>query len=170
MPPQACRERNGTAPTANRGRAWRTTVMARAGRKPFRLKHLKKLAVSPLVKTRLEWLLKSLSGECTVPEACAALGINESRFHKLRSDWLQASAERLEPGRPGRRAQAKSPETRQIIALEDKVRSLEVQLRAAEVRAELAQALPQVVRAAGGAGKKRPRPARLSRPAASRRR
>jgi hypothetical protein len=134
--------------------------MARAGRKPFRLKHLKRLAASPLAKARLEWLLKSLSGECTVPEACAALGINESRFHKLRSDWLQAIAERLEPGRPGRRAQTELPEARQITALEDKVRELEVQLRAAEVRAELAQALPHVVRAAGGAGKKRPSLAR----------
>jgi len=84
--------------------------MARAGRKPFRLKHLKKLAVSPLAKTRLEWLLKSLFGECTVPEACQTLGINESRFHKLRSDWLQAIAASLEPGRPGRRAKAVSPE------------------------------------------------------------
>jgi hypothetical protein len=137
--------------------------MARAGRKPFRLKHLKKLAVSPSARRRLEWLLKSLGGECTVPEACAALGINESRFHKLRSNWLQASAASLEPARPGRRAKVESPEAGQIAALEDKIRELEVQLRAAEVRAELAQALPHVVRAAGGAGKKRPSLARSSR-------
>jgi hypothetical protein len=138
--------------------------MARVGRKPFRHKHLKKLAVSPLARTRLEWLLKSLSGECMVPEACAALGINESRFHKLRSDWLQVIAESLEPGRPGRRAKVESPEARQIAALEDKVRTLEMELHAAQVRAELAQALPQVVGAARGAGKKRPRPTKFQKP------
>ncbi len=129
--------------------------MARVGRKPFGLRHLKKLAVSPLAKTRLEWLLKSLSGACTVPEACAALGITESRFHKLRGDWLQAAAQRLEPGRPGPRPEVVSAESEQVAALEERVRSLEVELRVSQVRAELAQALPHVVGAPGGAGKKR---------------
>lgn len=133
--------------------------MARVGRKPFRFKHLKKLAASPRAKTRLEWLLKSLTGECTVPEACEALGINESRFHKLRGDWLQAAAASLEPGRAGRRPKVVSPAP-QVAALEDKLRTLEVELQAAPVRAELAQALPQVV-GMGRGGKKaaaRPRP------------
>jgi hypothetical protein len=135
--------------------------MARVGRKPFRLKHLKRLAASPLAKARLEWLLKSLSGECTVPDACAALGINESRFHKLRGDWLQAAAACLEPGRAGRRPKAVSPEAQEVAALQDKLRAVEVELHASQVRAELAQALPQVVGVGRGgkkAGAKRPRP------------
>lgn len=134
--------------------------MARVGRKPFRLKHLEGLAASPLARTRLEWLLKSLAGECTVPEACVALGVNESRFHYLRRDWLQAAAESLEPGRPGRRPKAASAEAEQVAALEDKVRALELELRASQVRAELAQALPHVVGAGRGPGKKRPAPTR----------
>jgi hypothetical protein len=135
--------------------------MAQVGRKPFRLKHLKKVAASPLAKMRLGWLLKSLSGECTVPEACEALGINESRFHKLRGDWLQAAAKCLEPGRAGRRPKVVSPEAQQVAGLEDKVRALEVELHASQVRAELAQALPQVVGVGRGGkkgGAKRPRP------------
>ena len=125
--------------------------MAQVGRKPFRLRHLEKVAASSLAKTRLEWLLKSLSGECTVPEACGALGINESRFHKLRGDWLQAAAKCLEPGRAGRRPKVVSPEAQELAAQKDKLRALEIELHASQVRAELAQALPQVV---GRGGKK----------------
>jgi hypothetical protein len=142
--------------------------MARVGRKPFRLKHLDRLAASPLAKIRLEWLLKSLSGECTVPEACAALGINESRFHQLRGDWLQAAAASLEPGRPGPRPKEASPEAAEIAALEGEVRGLKLELHASQVRAELAEALPHVVGLEHPAGKKTTgtaaaRPARSSR-------
>ena len=128
--------------------------MARVGRKPFRWRHLDRLAASPLAKLRLAWLLKSLSGECTVPEAYTAMGINESRFHKLRSDWLQAAAASLEPGRPGPRPKVVTPEAEKIAALEEQVRALEVELRASQVRAELAQALPHVVGLGRGPGEK----------------
>ena len=138
-------------------------MAARVGRKPFRLKHLKRLAASPLARRRLEWLLKSLSGECTVPEACVALGINESRFHKLRGDWLQAAAESLEPGRPGRRPKRVSPEAEQVATLREQVRRLELQWETSQVRAELAQSLPQVARGAAGTPKKTTGPKTASR-------
>jgi len=120
--------------------------MAKAGRKPLGLQHVeRKVEASDLAKLRLKTILATLAGELTIPAACERLEINESRFHKLRDDWLQAAAASLEPGRPGRRPAAVSPDAERVAELQSQVEELELQLRTAEVRAELAQALPHVV-------------------------
>jgi multidrug efflux pump subunit AcrA (membrane-fusion protein) len=129
--------------------------MAKAGRKPLGLAHVeRKVEASDLAKLRLKMILATLSGELTIPEACARLEINESRFHKLRDDWLQAAAARLEPVRPGRRPAPVSPDAARVAELQAQVRELEVQLQAASVRAELAHVLPHVVGRVPAAEKK----------------
>ena len=65
--------------------------MERVGRKPRKLQHVEKLTGSEQAKERLKWILATLSGEATIPEACRALEINESRFHQVRNEWLQAA-------------------------------------------------------------------------------
>jgi hypothetical protein len=92
----------------------------------------------------------------TVPEACARLGICEAWFHALRGAWLQEALELLEPrrlGRPPRVAEASEPSSR-LRALEAENAAWRQQWAAAEVRRELAAALPHVVHAPEEAGKK----------------
>jgi hypothetical protein len=90
--------------------------------------------------------LQTLSGECSVGEACAALGICESRFYEQRGQWLQASLELLEPRLPGRPPKAGSPvASEEVRDLRTRVRELEAQAAALEVQAELACSLPHVV-------------------------
>jgi hypothetical protein len=120
--------------------------MAKAGRKPLGLQHVEcKVEASDIAKLRLKTILATLAGELTIPEACVRLDIRESRFHKLRDEWLQAAADSLEPARPGRRPAPVSPDAEQVGELREQVHVLEAQLRMAEVRAELAQVMPHVV-------------------------
>ena len=78
------------------------------------------------------------------------LGIGESRFHALRNEWLQGSLELLEPRRMGRPPQASAPAEfcRRLEAVEAENRELAEQLAVADVRRELAEALPDLGRTA----------------------
>jgi hypothetical protein len=130
--------------------------MGRKGRKPQGTRHVERLSGSELAKQRLTIILQTLRGELTVPEACARLGICEARFHALRSAWLQEALESLEPRRLGRPPQA--VELGELLSrlqtLETENATLRQQLTAAEVRRELAEALPHVVRDSAAAAKK----------------
>ena len=76
--------------------------MASVGRKPLATGHVDRLDGSERAKERMTIILETLRGQMTIPVACQALGVCESRFHALRQDWLQESLELLEPRRPGR--------------------------------------------------------------------
>ena len=130
--------------------------MGRKGRKPQGTQHVERLSGSESAKQRLTTILETLRGELTVPEACARLGIHESRFHALRNAWLQEALDLLEPRRLGR-----PPQTVDVAELLSRLQTSETenatlrqQLLAAEVRRELAEALPHVVRASDEAPKK----------------
>jgi transposase-like protein len=78
-------------------------------------------------KRRLEVILKTLHGEMTVAEACAELGIGESRFHEIRNLALEGALDALRPGRGGRpRKDAPTPE--EVEELRRKVRELKWEL------------------------------------------
>ena len=112
--------------------------MSRAGRKPQGWKLIDDLTGDAQSKARVKVFLQTLSGECTVDEACTLLGIKPSRFFKLRGDWLQESVDLLAPkpiGRP-RENRDESASTELKQQLDD----LKQQLLAAELRARLAEA------------------------------
>ena len=135
------------------------------GRKPTGPAAVERLAGSAEAKQRLRVVLETLAGRCRVGEACARLGISEPRFDQLRAQVLQAGLDRLEPravGRPPRPAV-----DAQVRALEARVAELEIELRAARVREEIALALPQVQLTPGEPQKKA---SRRRRPTRSRRR
>jgi hypothetical protein len=111
-----------------------------AGRKPQGIEQVAHLPGSAAAKRRLEVLLANLSGQLTVAEACAALGLHESRFFELRKRWLAESVLTLEPERPGRPAHVLTADQQQIAALQDDLGGLRWKLRAAELREELALA------------------------------
>jgi hypothetical protein len=123
---------------------------------------VERLAGSPAAKERLRVVLETLAGGCRVGEACARLGISEPRFDQLRTQVLQAGLDRLEPrvvGRPPRPAG-----DAHVRALEARVAELEIELRAARVREEIALALPQVQVAPAAPEKKAPRRRSPTRP------
>jgi hypothetical protein len=132
------------------------------GRKPSGPAAVERLAGSAEAKQRLRVVLETLTGACRVGEACARLGISEPRFDQLRAQVLQAGLDRLEPravGRPPRPARDD-----QVRALEARVAELEIELRAARVREEIALALPQVQLTPSEPPKKAPRRRSSARP------
>jgi hypothetical protein len=76
--------------------------MIRVGRKPQGADLLRPLPGSSHAKQRMHWFLQTLSGQRTVPEACAALEVGPSRFFAQRAAWLQEALALLEPRSPGR--------------------------------------------------------------------
>jgi hypothetical protein len=132
------------------------------GRKPSGPAAVERLAGSPQAKQRLRVVLETLTGACRVGEACARLEIREPRFDQLRTQVLQAGLDCLEPrpvGRPPRPAGDDH-----VRALEARVAKLEIALRAARVREEVAVALPQVQVVPAALEKKVPRRRRPARP------
>ena len=125
--------------------------MTRFGRKPQGAGLVTPLAGSEHAKRRMTLFLQTLSGQCSVPEACGELGIGQSRFFAQRSAWLQQSLALLEPRSPGRPPKPDSAAGGDMRQLQDRLRHLEARSAAVEVQAELASLLPHVVR--------RPRPA-----------
>jgi hypothetical protein len=120
--------------------------MTRAGRKPLGPQLVERLEGSQRAKRRLQVILETLAGTRSIPEACEILGICESMFHRLRAEVLQTALDRLEPRPLGRPRHAITVETQQVDALEQEVEELRTELQASQVREELAQILPAVVR------------------------
>jgi hypothetical protein len=144
--------------------------MARRGRKPTGANLVDRLAGSLHAKIRLKVIVETLASQCTIPEACQRLGIHESMFHKLRAEVLQTALSRLEPRPLGRPPLASAPEEQRLREVETENQRLQVELRAAEVRRELAESLPRLSRPASGPGKKTTRPTPKRRKTRSRRR
>lgn len=98
-----------------------------------------------IAKERAKAVYETMAGTSRVQEVCERLGISEPRFEQLRKQVVDAALERLTPRRAGRPARTRSPELERIRALEAEVAELNVKLKAALVRAEIAVALPNVV-------------------------
>lgn len=122
------------------------------GRKPAGPAYVRQLVGSGPAKERLEVILQTLAGGLSLREACARLGVGPTRLHVLRQAVLQAALACLEPQPVGRPRRPSPPAD--VTTLEDRVADLEVELRTARVREEVALILPQVAAAAGPAGKK----------------
>ena len=133
--------------------------MSRSGRKPLGAGHVERLSGSELAKLRLTMILKTMLGELTVAEACAQLGICESRFHALRHEWLQQALELLEPRRVGRPPQVETEPMRQIAQLEATLEAVEQEVDAAEVRRQITEIRPRVAVPTEPTGKKTTAPA-----------
>jgi transposase-like protein len=128
--------------------------MARRGRKPTGAQLLAHMEGSERAKTRLKAILETLSGQRTIPEVCQELGIQESMFHRVRSEVLQTALDRLEPRPLGRPRLPTSAEDGRVAELEEENLRLRVELKAADVRRELAENLPRLAKPADRPGKK----------------
>jgi len=112
--------------------------MTHPGAKPLGPELVEHLPGSEQAKTRLKTMLRAMQGELTVPEACALLGIHETRFYVQRAQTLQAALESLEARPAGRPRRVVSPaaanQEQRIAELEQQVRELQLDLQAAEIR------------------------------------
>lgn len=100
-------------------------------------------------RERLKTVLQTITGELTVVQACEKLCITEAAFYRMRWKALEGAVEGLEPrpaGRPGRQL---SPEEDRIAELEKELKLREVQLFAAQVREEIALAMPHLLKKSG---------------------
>ena len=129
--------------------------MTRLGRKPTGTKLLDKFTASPQAQARMRVILETVSGQKTIPEACAELGIGEAMFHRIRDQALRAGLDALEPKPMGRPRTATAAQQSQVAALEQEQKDLKIALRAAEVRAEIAQSMPHLLSRKGRSEKKR---------------
>ncbi len=120
--------------------------MPRRGRKPTGTNLVEHLEGSERAKARLKAILETLSGQRSIPEVCGELGIQESMFHRVRSEVLQTALDRLEPRPLGRPPRQVSPQDVREAELEEKNLRLQLELKAAEVRRELAEKLPRLAK------------------------
>lgn len=123
--------------------------MAQRGRKPTGAQLVEHLEGSEHAKARLKVILETLAGGRTIPDACEELGIQESMFHRVRSEVLQTALGRLEPRPLGRPPKIASAEDRHAAELEAEILKLRAELKAAEIRRELAENLPRLGRTTG---------------------
>jgi transposase-like protein len=112
---------------------------------------VERLEGSALAKARLRAVLLTLTGQRTVAQACQQLGVSETRFHELRRQMLAAALAGLEPRPTGRPPRGPVESGGRVAELEAAVRALELELRAAQVREEIALILPHVRQRAGRA-------------------
>lgn len=117
-----------------------------AGRKPMGPRLVQHLDGSTWAKRRMEVILETIAGTRTVRGACDRLGIEEAMFFRIRTQALQACLERLEPRPAGRPPASSSPEYRQMVELTQRLAEKELELKAAEVRLEVAGVIPQLIR------------------------
>jgi hypothetical protein len=108
------------------------------GRYPAGVEYVDKLEGAEADKERLKAVLKTLSGEMRLLEACDRLGIRETRFHQLRDRALQGALDALTPrplGRPRRHSVA---DAERIHELEQALAEKELEMQQALVREEVA--------------------------------
>ena len=102
-------------------------------------------------------ILRTLSGELSVGEACEKLGVSEPHLHRLRERALAGAAEALEPRPAGRRAEVPDPVDARVAELEAQLDELTLELRASQVREQIAVPMPSLLQPPGGQKKKRRR-------------
>src|SRR5262245_49032404 len=131
------------------------------GRWPSGPEYLNKLDGSVETKERLKAILDMMYGEVRLLEACAQLGISETRIHQLREQAMRGALTAIAPRPAGRPSRVLASEAEQIRALQARVRELEQALHESQVREEIALVLPHLGRTSSteedpalGSGKK----------------
>ena len=117
----------------------------RRGRPPAGGEVVDHLEGSAQAKDRLRAILEVMQGRITVGQACARLGITESRLHALRRELLQGALQAAEPKARGRPPAQADCDPEQLAELREANRQLRVELQSARVREELALVMPEVL-------------------------
>ena len=116
------------------------------GRPPAGPKLVDGLEGSETAKERLRVVLQTIAGELNVPEACARLSVSEARFHELRAEVLQMALQHLEPKPAGRPSPQSDRQAAEMATLKEQIQELKIELRATQIREELAILMPGVLK------------------------
>ncbi|MHC4931802.1 MAG: transposase [Planctomycetota bacterium] len=115
------------------------------GRPTFGVDHVDGIDAPEEEKRRVKTVLLTMTGELSVAQACARLGLGHTRFHELRREILEAAVAGARPGRPGRPRKEEPAAAKEVRRLTRRVAWLEEELHLARMRTELAVALPGVL-------------------------
>lgn len=115
------------------------------GRRPSGTEVVDRQQGSSTAKERVKAVLDTIAGNCRVEDACQRLQISEQRFRQLREEVLAGALAAAEPGKPGRPPRIVTPAQEQNQVLQQQLAAKDVELRAAQARAEIALTLPRVV-------------------------
>jgi hypothetical protein len=115
------------------------------GRRPSGPAYVERVSGSELAKQRARVVLETMTGQCRVLEACARLNISEPRLQQLRETLVTAAVASQEPGHAGRPRHTVAPEQAEIALLKQQLADMEMALKAAQARAEIALVLPGAV-------------------------
>jgi transposase-like protein len=107
-----------------------------------------------MARQRLKVMLETISGQKRIAEACEELGIGEAQFHKLRHKMLAGALSTLEPLVSGRPPMVKAENDERIAGMQEEIRQLRIDLRAAQIREEVALLMPHLVKVPDEGGKK----------------
>jgi hypothetical protein len=138
---------------------WEGETMTR-GRRPEWAAVVQRLDGTAQAKARLCAALEVWTGQRTAAEVCCQLGLGERRFRALREQLLQAALLSLEPRSAGRPPGPAGGTDAQLAQFQAQVSELQAELRAAQVREEIALVLPHLARRRGrgkGARRRQPR-------------
>ncbi len=130
----------------------------RVGRPPFKSGHVDGLEGPGREKERLRAILRTLSGDIPVAEACEELSLSRTHFNDLRVRALQAALDGLIPQVSGRKRKVLEVEPSEVERLRHENLYLRDELDIARVRTELALVMPHVLRepvSPGGKGSAR---------------
>jgi hypothetical protein len=125
------------------------------GRKVEESGLVERLQGSAEAKARLVVFLETLSGRRAIGMGALSLGVSERRFYQIRDRLLQAALDSLESRSAGRRPHRSADSDGQAATLEAQVRNLRLELRAAQIREEMALAMPHLLRSAGKKAKRK---------------
>jgi hypothetical protein len=120
------------------------------GRYPAGPEYVDTLEASPQAKKRTKMILQTVFSGLRVREVCAALDICPQRFQQLREEVLQAALASMEVQPGGRRR--RPVESEEMAALREELEELKLALHLAQVRAEIALAMPKAVASAPADG------------------
>lgn len=112
------------------------------GRPPLGPEIVDRLDGSDDAKRRARIILEVIAGERSVDSACAALGVETTRFEDLRKEAMAGLVAALEPKPIGRPPKRVDEEAERLKAIEEENRRLKQELVLSHVREEIAVGLP----------------------------
>jgi len=120
--------------------------MPRRGRPNKGAELVANLDGSEPARQRLKIILQTLAGAMKIDQACDALGMGRAGFHKLRRQFLAQAASLLEPRPRGRQRRQPTAADDQIAELQREIVRLKLDLKAQQIREEIALAMPHLLK------------------------
>ncbi len=124
------------------------------GRRPSGAKLVKGTDGSEQARRRLKAMLETIAGQKRIAEACEDLGIGEAQSHKLRRKMIAGALASLEPAQVGRPRAGRAEVDEHAAGMQEEIRQLRIELRAAQIREEVALLMPHLVKVPDEGGKK----------------